>query len=552
MPDKKTDDKKDEKDKNKDTQKDDAKKDDKKDAPKEGPVTGEELEKRCIKYAIMGLVSCGLESSSAYDNFCRTSGSGAEGDRPSMGLQGWEGLGGGAGDQLLIKLGLSQYANKTYTELVNEGADTIIKQTLGSEQGKKVQLEYASETQSNYLSIMKKHGWTVNPDGKSTVFVLMWMGCAPYAVAERLQERGGNGLDLEGINQWFLSNWMGAAGESCREGYTNRNNKTYEYCKQIDMNKDPNPDMMVNLSGGGGGSGMTIGSFGYGIQVSPVGTDMVKITKLQVGKTFPCEPVYPDLITVSDTVPQWVLDMTVVAANEQARKELEVGNSSQTMQELEQDKKDVEEFNKLKEDQFVKWLKDNGHGYTNEEQLKQCKEMYEQAAKANPEQFKDGIYFGKDDKVKAKIEECQKKEKVRNDRLNGKTTKKEESSKTEEKKDDNQKQKENSKVVEDEYNPPSSSGPVGANTAPKQKNNKELVLEEYNRKIEQSGSRMVKKMEALRSAWMKANGKNYVDVSNAAILEWGKANSSAEYSQYMEEKNTHDTLQKKYYEVYNS
>ena len=457
MPDKKTDDKKDEKDKNKDTQKDDAKKDDKKDAPKEGPVTGEELEKRCIKYAIMGLVSCGLESSSAYDNFCRTSGSGAEGDRPSMGLQGWEGLGGGAGDQLLIKLGLSQYANKTYTELVNEGADTIIKQTLGSEQGKKVQLEYAAETQTNYLNTMKECGWTVNPDGKSTVFTLMWMGCAPNALAGRLQKRGGNGLDLEGIYQWFGANWMGAAGESCREGYTNRNNKTYEYCKQIDMNKDPNPDMMVNLSGGGGGSGMTIGSFGYGIQVSPVGTDMVKITKLQVGKTFPCEPVYPDLITVSDTVPQWVLDMTVVAANEQARKELEGGNSSQTMQELEQDKKD-----------------------------------------------------------------------------------------------DNQKQKENSKVVKEGYNPPSSSGPVGANTAPQQKSNKELALEEYNRKIEQSGSRMVKKMEALRAAWMKANGKNYVDASNAAILEWGKANGAAEYSQYMEEKNTHDTLQKKYYEVYNS
>jgi signal peptide peptidase SppA len=155
-------------------------------------------------------------------------------------------------------------------------------------------------------------------------------------------------------------------------------------------------------------------------------------------------------------------------------------------------------------------------------------------------------------KKKAKIEECQKKEKERNDRLNGKTTKKEESSKTEEKKDDNQKQKENSKVVKDEYNPPSSSGPVGANTAPQQKSNKELALEEYNRKIEQSGSRMVKKMEALRAAWMKANGKNYVDASNAAILEWGKANGAAEYSQYMEEKNTHDTLQKKYYEVYNS
>lgn len=35
----------------------------------------------------------------------------------------------------------------------------------------------------------------------------------------------------------------------------------------------------------------------------------VTIIKLPDNKTF-CEPIYPDFITVSDTVPQWVLDMS--------------------------------------------------------------------------------------------------------------------------------------------------------------------------------------------------------------------------------------------------
>lgn len=38
--------------------------------------------------------------------------------------------------------------------------------------------------------------------------------------------------------------------------------------------------------------------------------EMVKLTKLPEKKTF-CEPIYPDLLTVSDCVPKWVLDIAV-------------------------------------------------------------------------------------------------------------------------------------------------------------------------------------------------------------------------------------------------
>jgi hypothetical protein len=40
----------------------------------------------------------------------------------------------------------------------------------------------------------------------------------------------------------------------------------------------------------------------------------VTIIKLPENKTF-CEPIYPDLITVSDTVPQWIIDVAVQNQN---------------------------------------------------------------------------------------------------------------------------------------------------------------------------------------------------------------------------------------------
>lgn len=54
-----------------------------------------------------------------------------------------------------------------------------------------------------------------------------------------------------------------------------------------------------------------------GIRVEHVGKDTVRLTKLPEKKVF-AEPIYPDYVTVSDTVPQWVLDQAMKAQKTEA------------------------------------------------------------------------------------------------------------------------------------------------------------------------------------------------------------------------------------------
>ena len=64
--------------------------------------------------------------------------------------------------------------------------------------------------------------------------------------------------------------------------------------------------------GGGGSGGLRNSPFAQGFKgfkYIPHGKS-VTIIKLPLGKT-PCEPIYPDYVTVGDTVPQWALDKTV-------------------------------------------------------------------------------------------------------------------------------------------------------------------------------------------------------------------------------------------------
>lgn len=56
---------------------------------------------------------------------------------------------------------------------------------------------------------------------------------------------------------------------------------------------------------------------GYkGFRIIPVGPNMVRIIKLPEKKCY-AEPIYPDYVTVSDTVPKWVLDATTGYENQQ-------------------------------------------------------------------------------------------------------------------------------------------------------------------------------------------------------------------------------------------
>lgn len=44
--------------------------------------------------------------------------------------------------------------------------------------------------------------------------------------------------------------------------------------------------------------------YGIGFKITPVGADHSLVVKLPIGMTY-CEPIYPDLITVGDTIPDW-------------------------------------------------------------------------------------------------------------------------------------------------------------------------------------------------------------------------------------------------------
>ena len=83
-----------------------------------------------------------------------------------------------------------------------------------------------------------------------------------------------------------------------------------------------------------------------GFQVTPTGTETVKITKLPKGKTY-AEPIYPDLITVSDTVPQWVLDQ--IDKQELSRAQGTVENAQQALNSVDNatiSQQDVNKVNK--------------------------------------------------------------------------------------------------------------------------------------------------------------------------------------------------------------
>lgn len=71
----------------------------------------------------------------------------------------------------------------------------------------------------------------------------------------------------------------------------------------------PSSGVPVGVGGRGG-----IQSAAGGIRSVPVGEKTVMLISLPVGMTF-CEPVYPDLITVADNLPSWVLSIATENGN---------------------------------------------------------------------------------------------------------------------------------------------------------------------------------------------------------------------------------------------
>ena len=73
-------------------------------------------------------------------------------------------------------------------------------------------------------------------------------------------------------------------------------------------------------NGSASGSSRGAASSDRGFKVVPRGGEMIEITKEPSGKTF-CEPIYPDYVCVSDTIPQWVLATTIEVSNSETKKD---------------------------------------------------------------------------------------------------------------------------------------------------------------------------------------------------------------------------------------
>jgi len=190
-------------------------------------------------------------------------------------------------------------------------------------------------------------------------------------------------------------------------------------------------------SGGGGGGGRGDSQYD-GFRFKYMG-ETVQITKLPDKKTY-CEPIYPDLIMVGDSVPKWALDAAAEVTNVTDDSMIQWGKNSG-----DGDKKDdkqhpeeesplqkeydkfAEVFNKYKDDQFKAWSKANNDS--------QDKGAYSKAATEHPEQFESGIYVGTEQATHKKAQELVAKELDYEKKFKEEKDKKDKESKEEKKED---------------------------------------------------------------------------------------------------------------------
>ena len=405
---------------------------------------------RVTKFIVIGLAAGGYEG--GFNNCCVSS----AGDYPSFGIGGWEGLG-SEGDQFLERMAakdsslssLTSYTNKSYSELESSGAKSTIQSLLESDAGQKAQLSILAEDfPGRYWGVMQEYFpdfFSLEP--RSQIYIGMWMNTGPACCAPFIAKRPHN--DFETVYKTYKEEYGPAAVSSeYWDGYANRADGTYSYVKGLDLTKDPDPSMAVNS--GGFSSNNAHGKSTFDKLISGMGFDCkymgetVTITKLPKGKTYPCEPVYPDWITVGDTIPQWVMSTTVAKVNQKNAAAL---NSSSTesseiltpeeASDIKSSMKNIKsEINSTEEASYEKWCASNGYDYSDktEENQAKIKAAYAEALKADeskPESermFMNGYYHGGDTVIKEKLTKIDEKKAT----LNELTTKLANSNKKEE------------------------------------------------------------------------------------------------------------------------
>lgn len=119
-----------------------------------------------------------------------------------------------------------------------------------------------------------------------------------------------------------------------------------------------------------------------GFRIIPKGGEMVHIIKLPDKKTF-CEPIYPDYITVSDTVPQWALDNAIQQKNADAAQQ-----SGQKIPDGDAKEKAPNGMHYYEND--IKYLMENNKGLTREQAIETLSKVEKYTRKVKQE--KDGTY----------------------------------------------------------------------------------------------------------------------------------------------------------------
>lgn len=201
----------------------------------------------------------------------------------------------------------------------------------------------------------------------------------------------------------------------------------YEWDKKEAKDKEPDAEAVAkaNSSMQKTASNPTgaVQTVGVGFEIKNLGGDMVQITKLPKGKTNPCEPIYPDFITVSDVVPQWVLDATVEAVNAEAEKAKNPPKESAQTAMTEEEKKVTQakvsefehELSEYKEGKYKEWVKTQSDltlDNTNEN-IEKCEKAFKEAIKADKDGklFYKDIFYNGDESIKKEIDSYMDKKK---------------------------------------------------------------------------------------------------------------------------------------------
>lgn len=176
-----------------------------------------------------GIVETGIEG--AYNSVTKSTAY----DYPSIGCSQWEG---NRADNLLRMIpGGEMYIGRTYIDIKASGELPMLRELLGSEAGKKAQLELLSKDCLNYVEALK----TVPTldDTRCLIYCGMWCPTSTYVVNRFLQNSyiDVNLRSLNAVKELFKSSYWIAAdvGEMYYHGYANRAELTYQYVAGIDL-----------------------------------------------------------------------------------------------------------------------------------------------------------------------------------------------------------------------------------------------------------------------------------------------------------------------------